>query len=131
MLDDARELRQHRHRLQQLYRDRKSIICTSRDSPTKRAFDYDRSDAYSSTNSSRCPTLYSLHSRLVIVRQSQQQPALPVQPSKMNGSDIKKAAIQKAKQVAQSATSAANGTNGKKRRKQELKPIVTTEQQEA
>ncbi|THY08003.1 serine/threonine protein kinase, CMGC family [Aureobasidium pullulans] len=49
----------------------------------------------------------------------------------MNGSDIKKAAIQKAKQVAQSATSAANGTNGKKRRKQELKPIVTTEQQEA
>ncbi|THW14473.1 serine/threonine protein kinase, CMGC family [Aureobasidium pullulans] len=52
-------------------------------------------------------------------------------PSKMNGSDIKKAAIQKAKQVAQSATSAANGTNGKKRRKQELKPIVTTEQQEA
>lgn len=46
----------------------------------------------------------------------------------MNGSDIKKAAIQKAKQVAHSATNAANGTNGKKRRKQELKPIVTTEQ---
>jgi len=49
----------------------------------------------------------------------------------MNGSDIKKAAIQKAKQVAHSATNAANGSNGKKRRKQELKPIVTSEQQEA
>jgi serine/threonine-protein kinase SRPK3 len=34
----------------------------------------------------------------------------------MNGSDIKKAAIQKAKQVAHSATNAANGTNGKKRK---------------
>lgn len=49
----------------------------------------------------------------------------------MNGSDIKKAAIQKAKQVAHSASNAANGTNGKKRRKQELKPIVTTEQEAA
>ena len=48
----------------------------------------------------------------------------------MNGSDIKKVAIQKAKQVAQSATSAANGTNGKKRRKQELKPIITAENQD-
>jgi serine/threonine-protein kinase SRPK3 len=39
----------------------------------------------------------------------------------MNGSDgIKKAAIEKAKKVA-----------GKKRRKQDLKPIITTEQQAA
>ncbi|KAL5120684.1 serine/threonine protein kinase, CMGC [Pleosporales sp. CAS-2024a] len=44
----------------------------------------------------------------------------------MNGTDIKKAAITKAKQVAQ----AANGSAGKKRRKgQDLKPIITTEQQ--
>lgn len=44
----------------------------------------------------------------------------------MNGADIKKAAINKAKQVAQ----AANGNGGKKRRKgQDLKPIITTEQQ--
>ena len=44
----------------------------------------------------------------------------------MNSSDIKKAAINKAKQVAQ----AANGSGGKKRRKgQDLKPIITTEQQ--
>lgn len=42
----------------------------------------------------------------------------------MNGTDIKKAAINKAKQVAQ----AANGNGGKKRRKgQDLKPIITTE----
>jgi serine/threonine-protein kinase SRPK3 len=40
----------------------------------------------------------------------------------MNGSDIKKAAINKAKQVAQ----AANGNGGKKRRKNDLKPIITT-----
>jgi hypothetical protein len=47
--------------------------------------------------------------------------------STMNGTDIKKAAINKAKQVAQ----AANGTGGKKRRKgQDLKPIITTEQQQ-
>lgn len=41
----------------------------------------------------------------------------------MNGAtDIKKAAINKAKQVAQ------NGNGGKKRRKgQDLKPIITTE----
>jgi serine/threonine-protein kinase SRPK3 len=46
----------------------------------------------------------------------------------MNGSDIKKAAINKAKQVAQ----AANGSAGKKRRKgQDLKPIITTEQQKS
>jgi serine/threonine-protein kinase SRPK3 len=45
----------------------------------------------------------------------------------MNGTDIKKAAINKAKQVAQ----AANGNGGKKRRKgQDLKPIITTEQQQ-
>ncbi|KAH4018474.1 hypothetical protein HBH98_059240 [Parastagonospora nodorum] len=44
----------------------------------------------------------------------------------MNGTDIKKAAINKAKAVAQ----AANGNGGKKRRKgQDLKPIITTEQQ--
>ncbi|KAF2107937.1 serine/threonine-protein kinase SRPK2 [Lophiotrema nucula] len=42
----------------------------------------------------------------------------------MNGADIKKAAINKAKQVAQ----AANGNGNKKRRKgQDLKPIITTE----
>ncbi|KAF2006980.1 serine/threonine-protein kinase SRPK2 [Amniculicola lignicola CBS 123094] len=46
----------------------------------------------------------------------------------MNGADIKKAAITKAKQVAQ----AANGNGGKKRRKgQDLKPIITTEQQKS
>lgn len=46
----------------------------------------------------------------------------------MNGTDIKKAAINKAKQVAQ----AANGNGGKKRRKgQDLKPIITTEQQKS
>ncbi|KAK3715860.1 serine/threonine protein kinase, CMGC [Vermiconidia calcicola] len=48
----------------------------------------------------------------------------------MNGTDsIKKAAINKAKQVAGAASS--NGSNnGKKRRKQDLKPIITTEQQQ-
>ena len=46
----------------------------------------------------------------------------------MNGSDIKKAAINKAKQVANAANNAANGNGGKKRRKgQDLKPIITTE----
>ncbi|KAF2872047.1 serine/threonine-protein kinase SRPK2 [Massariosphaeria phaeospora] len=46
----------------------------------------------------------------------------------MNGADIKKAAINKAKQVAQ----AANGNGGKKRRKgQDLKPIITTETQKS
>lgn len=46
----------------------------------------------------------------------------------MNGADIKKAAINKAKAVAQ----AANGNGGKKRRKgQDLKPIITTEGQGA
>lgn len=44
----------------------------------------------------------------------------------MNGTDMKKAAINKAKQVAQ----AANSNGGKKRRKgQDLKPIITTENQ--
>jgi serine/threonine-protein kinase SRPK3 len=40
----------------------------------------------------------------------------------MNGSHIKQAAIQKAKQVA----SAGNG-NANKKRKKELKPIITTD----
>lgn len=44
----------------------------------------------------------------------------------MNGDTIKKAAINKAKQVA----GAANGNGGKKRRKgQDLKPIITMEKQ--
>ena len=48
----------------------------------------------------------------------------------MNGSDgIKKAAIEKAKKVANVASS--NQNTGKKRRKQDLKPIITTEQQAA
>ncbi len=43
----------------------------------------------------------------------------------MNGENIKKAAINKAKQV---ANAAANGNAGKKRRKgQDLKPIITME----
>ena len=42
----------------------------------------------------------------------------------MNGSHIKQAAIQKAKQVA----NASNG-NANKKRKKELKPIITTEGQ--
>jgi serine/threonine-protein kinase SRPK3 len=46
----------------------------------------------------------------------------------MNGSDgIKKAAIDKAKKV---AGAASNGQGGKKR-KTDLKPIITTEQQAA
>ena len=45
-----------------------------------------------------------------------------------SGGDLKKAAINKAKQVASVANNAANGTGGKKRRKGEnLKPIITTE----
>ena len=41
---------------------------------------------------------------------------------------MKKAAINKAKQVATAAGQAANGNGGKKRRKgQDLKPIITTE----
>jgi len=49
----------------------------------------------------------------------------------MNGNEsLKQAAINKAKQVAN--MSAQNGqNNGKKRRKQDLKPIITTEQQAA
>jgi hypothetical protein len=50
----------------------------------------------------------------------------------MNGNDIKKAAINKAKQVASAANNATNGNGGKKRRKgQDLKPIITTEAQQA
>ena len=46
----------------------------------------------------------------------------------MNGGDIKKAAINKAKQVATAANSATNANAGKKRRKgTDLKPIITTE----
>lgn len=49
----------------------------------------------------------------------------------MNGNDIKKAAINKAKQVATAANNAANGNGGKKRRKgQDLKPIITVEDQQ-
>jgi serine/threonine-protein kinase SRPK3 len=44
----------------------------------------------------------------------------------MNGSHIKQAAIQKAKQV---ANTASNG-NANKKRKKELKPIITTEGQQ-
>lgn len=48
----------------------------------------------------------------------------------MNGSEIKKAVTNKAKQAVNAATSNGNSTNnGKKRRKQDLKPIITTEQQ--
>lgn len=50
----------------------------------------------------------------------------------MNGSDIKKVAISKAKQVASAANNAANGNGNKKRRKGgDLKPIITTEDQQA
>nr|XP_033594193.1 serine/threonine-protein kinase SRPK2 [Neohortaea acidophila]KAF2487624.1 serine/threonine-protein kinase SRPK2 [Neohortaea acidophila] len=49
----------------------------------------------------------------------------------MNGTEgIKKAAINKAKQVGNAVSSSSNGSNGKKRRKQDLKPIITTEQQQ-
>ncbi|KAI9792386.1 MAG: serine/threonine protein kinase, CMGC group [Candelina submexicana] len=48
----------------------------------------------------------------------------------MNGDSIKKAAINKAKQVANAAN--GNGNGGKKRRKgQDLKPIITTENQKS
>lgn len=48
----------------------------------------------------------------------------------MNGSDsIKKAAINKAKHVAGVNASSNGSQNGKKRRKQDLKPIITTEGQ--
>jgi hypothetical protein len=46
----------------------------------------------------------------------------------MNGGEIKKVALNKAKQVAAAANVAANGNGGKKRRKgSDLKPIITTE----
>jgi len=44
----------------------------------------------------------------------------------MNGSHIKQAAINKAKQVA----NASNGNTTNKKRKKELKPIITTEGQQ-
>jgi hypothetical protein len=52
----------------------------------------------------------------------------------MNGADIKKAAINKAKQVAQAANGSggSGGNGGKKRRKGgDLKPIITTEQRKS
>jgi hypothetical protein len=46
----------------------------------------------------------------------------------MNGGDIKKAVINKGKQMASVASAAANGNGGKKRRKgTDLKPIVTND----
>ncbi|KAN0068701.1 Protein kinase-like domain containing protein [Elaphomyces granulatus] len=46
----------------------------------------------------------------------------------MNGGEIKKAVINKGKQMASAASAAANGNGGKKRRKgTDLKPIVTNE----
>ena len=47
----------------------------------------------------------------------------------MNGGDIKKAAFNKAKQVAAAANNATNGNNGGKKRRKgtDLKPIITTE----
>lgn len=50
----------------------------------------------------------------------------------MNGAEIKKAVINKAKQaVAEVGGTSSNGsgTASKKRRKQDLKPIITTESQ--
>tara|TARA_R110002060_G_scaffold12277_7_gene17600 strand:+ start:421 stop:615 length:195 start_codon:yes stop_codon:yes gene_type:complete len=46
----------------------------------------------------------------------------------MNGSSIKEAAIKKAKSVANSANGGGNQLN--KKRKKELKPIITTEAQQ-
>lgn len=46
----------------------------------------------------------------------------------MNGSDIKKQAINQAKKVATAAVNTANGNGQKKRRKGDnLKPIITTD----
>ena len=47
----------------------------------------------------------------------------------MNGGDIKKAALNKAKQVATAANNAANGNGGKSKRRKgtDLKPIITTD----
>lgn len=44
----------------------------------------------------------------------------------MNGADIKKAAINKAKQVA-SAANGNSGNNKKRRKGTDLKPIITTD----
>ena len=50
----------------------------------------------------------------------------------MNGSDIKKAASNKIKQVANAANNAANGNGSQKKKKGTgLKPIITTEDQQA
>jgi hypothetical protein len=48
----------------------------------------------------------------------------------MNGSHIKAAAIQKAKQVASNASNSNSNGNANKKRKKELKPIITTEGQQ-
>lgn len=46
----------------------------------------------------------------------------------MNGASIKQAAIQKAKQVASASNSSvSNNGNATKKRKKELKPIITTD----
>lgn len=46
----------------------------------------------------------------------------------MNGTGIKKAAVDKVKQVASAANNAANGNGAKKRKKgTDLKPIITTD----
>ena len=49
----------------------------------------------------------------------------------MNGSDIKKQAINQAKKVATAAANTANGSNGQKkgRKGDNLKPIITTDGQ--
>lgn len=52
----------------------------------------------------------------------------------MNGSEIKKAVTNKVKQAVaevqgSGSSNGSNGAAGKKRRKQELKPIITTDQQ--
>jgi len=48
----------------------------------------------------------------------------------MNGSDLKKAALNQAKKVATTAAQAASGNGQKKRRKGEnLKPIITADGQ--
>lgn len=50
----------------------------------------------------------------------------------MNGSDIKKVASNKIKQVANAANNAANGNGTQKKKKGTgLKPIITTEDQQA
>ena len=49
----------------------------------------------------------------------------------MNGTDIKKVASNKIKQVANAANNAANGNGSQKKKKSTgLKPIITTEDQQ-